>query len=459
MMVWSKKKRVCLLSILIMCLFIFPCFSEATSINGPEKIQEEIQKKKEVKKESTFHIQNMEIQTLLKALAMKNQANIVSTPEVKGRISLNLSNATLEETLTAITKSMGLSWEKEGSVYVVSGAAAKGAQDFKTVKSFQINYADLKELSKIIQWSFAKSKIMSYENEQILLIEDQPEEFPKIQNLISSLDIPPKQALIEAQILEINLTDDTLYGLDWGDTFANGLSTSGQINTPGSQFPADAGINDPSKFYFGLTKPGFYLKLHALEIKGDVKTLAKPRLMVLNGKSAQILIGGKIGYYLTTTTETSTMQSVEFLDIGTKLQLTPQITGDGTILMTIHPEISTGSIEAGLPQKTTTSVSTSIMVKTGATIFIGGLIRNSEEKTRERLPIFGRIPLLGTLFFSKSSTNIKRKELIILLTPRLVASDQKIVQGVDNERKDTLKKEIHQWREKIHTMEKSKPDK
>jgi len=262
-----------------------------------------------------------------------------------------------------------------------------------------------------------------------------------------------------AQILEINLTDDTLYGLDWGDTFANGLNTSGQINTPGPQFPPNAAINDPSKFYFGLIKPTFYLKLHALEIKGDVKTLAKPRLMVLNGKSAQILIGGRIGYYLTTTTETSTMQSVEFLDIGTQLQITPQITNDGNILMTIHPEISTGSIEAGLPQKTTTSVSTSIMVKTGETIFIGGLIRNSEEKNRERLPILGRIPLLGALFFSKSTTTIRRKELIILLTPRLVASDQKIVRGVDNEKKDALKKEINQWREKINAMEESKPDK
>ena len=251
-MVWSKKNRACLLSIvLLMCLFTFPRFSEATSITGPEEIQEKIQEKKEEKKESTFHIQNMEIQTLLKALAMKNQVNIVSTPEVKGRITLNMSNATIEETLTAITKSTGLRWAKEGSVYVVSGGAAKGAQDFKTVKSFQINYADLKELSKIIQWSFAKSRIISYETEQILLIEDQPEEFPKIQKLISSLDIPPKQAFIEAQILEINLSDDTSYGLDWGDTFANTLTTSGQINTPGPQFPENAAGTDPSKIALG----------------------------------------------------------------------------------------------------------------------------------------------------------------------------------------------------------------
>ncbi|MBN1227492.1 MAG: hypothetical protein JXA79_10905 [Deltaproteobacteria bacterium] len=458
MMVWSKKKQICLIFVIVLiCVFIFPRFSEPAA--EPEEILEKIKEKEKGEKESTFHIQNMEIQTLLKALAMKNQVNIVSTPEVKGRITLNLSNATVEETLTAITKSMGLRWAKEGSVYVVSAGTAKGEQDFKTVKSFQINYADLEELSKVIQWSFAKSRIMSYENEQILLIEDKPQEFPNIQNLISSLDIPPKQALIEAQILEINLSDDTSYGLDWGDTFANGLNTSGQINTPGPQFPENVAGTDPSKFYFGLIKPTFYVKLSALQKKGDVKTLATPRLMVLNGKSAQILIGGRIGYYLTTTTETSTLQSVEFLDIGTQLQLTPQITDDGTILMTIHPEVSDGSLSGGLPQKTTTSVSTSIMVKTGETIFIGGLIRNSEIKSLDRLPLLGRIPIFGKLFFSKSSTQVQRKELIILLTPRLVASDQKIVQGVENERKDTLKKEIHEWREKITTMEESKPDK
>ena len=222
----SKKIQMCLL--LMIFLLIFPRLTEPEEPKAPVKkepaLSTSIKNKKNptgfpkesIKKESVLHIQDMEIQTLLKALAMKNQVNIISTPQVKGKISLNLNNATLEETLTAITKSMGLSWLKEGSVYIVSKGNVKEENDktIKIVESFQINYADLKALSKIIQWSFPKSKTISYDNKQILLIEAQPQEFPEIKRLIDSLDIPPKQALIEAQILEINLSDDTSFGPD-----------------------------------------------------------------------------------------------------------------------------------------------------------------------------------------------------------------------------------------------------
>ncbi|MEW6380606.1 MAG: secretin N-terminal domain-containing protein [bacterium] len=431
--------------------------------------------------DSALSIRDMDINTLLKALAIKYNVNIVNTPEVSGRISLNLKRASLEDTLTAIARIMGLVWTKEGTIYILSpdksvqasqeksgqsnqqGSQqdAQGKEDAqkkeeppKSVKVFRINYADLKEITKVVQWSFEKARITAYPQEGMLLVESTEKELPAVEHLIHSLDVPPKQALIEAQILEINLGKDQSYGIDWGGTFSQGQNTDGRFNSPGSWGSAAPKAGDTSsQFLFGIARPHFYLKLSALEKKDDVKTLAKPRIMVLDGKSAQILIGGKLGYYLTTSTETSTLQSVEFLDIGIQLQLTPHITEDGNILMDIHPEVSDGSLSSGLPTKTTTSVTTSIMVKAGETVFIGGLIRSSEIKARERLPVLGRIPLLGTLLFSRASTQNQRKELVVLLTPRLVTNAQESI------------KNIHEGRENIGDEteetgpEKTTPDK
>ncbi len=431
----KRKKKVTYLLPFILLIFLSG-FARAEEVPGPMN-------------NPSLNIQDMDIKTLLKVLAIKNNLNIISTPEVTGRISLHLSNADLEDTLTAITKTMGLNWRKEGTVYIVEKGKNKNEKDV-TIKIFPINYADLTELTAMVQWSFKDARTTAYSKERLLLVESEEKIFPKIENLISSIDIPPKQALIETRILEITLNDDTLYGFDWGDSF-DGKTDRGQVNTPGPQFTSENMVNDPSQFFFGITKPSFYLKLSALEKTGDVKTLATPRLLVLDGKSAQILIGGKIGYYQTTTTETSTLQSVEFVDVGTQLELTPHIANDGTIILTIHPEVSTGGLEGGIPQKNTTSVTTSIMVKSGETIFIGGLIRNSEIENIARFPILGSIPIIGPIFFSNYSKQTKKKELVILLTPHIISASSS---GQTPNKVGNLQNEMKQWQEKIEEMEK-----
>ncbi|MGA1870137.1 MAG: hypothetical protein ACMUJM_16495 [bacterium] len=385
---------------------------------------------------SSLNIQNMDIHTLIKSLAIKHNVNIVSTPEVKGKVSLNLKDVTLEDILTAIANSMGYRWRREGPLYIISQGQPSYGNDFTEIRSFPINYADLNELIGVVKWSFEKAKLKAYPQERILLIEADKGEFAKIQKVIASLDIPPKQALIEAKVLEINLDDGTTYGIDWGNTYYKaGENDVGSVVSLGPQSTLDTKPSDPSQFSFGYADSSFHVKLNALEKNNAIKTLATPRLMVLDGKSAEIIIGGKLGYYITTTTETSTLQSVEYLDTGTQLKITPKITGNGHILMQIHPEVSTGSISGGLPQKDTTAVTTSIMVKAGETIFIGGLIRTGEIKSINRIPILGHIPLLGPLFFSNATTQIQKKELVILLTPHIVP--------VDSARSDFFQDESH----------------
>ena len=132
-------------------------------------------------------------------------------------------------------------------------------------------------------------------------------------------------------------------------------------------------------------------------------------------------IGTKLGYIAQTTqTQTSTTQSVKFLDTGTKLSFRPYIGNDGYIRMDIHPKDSTGQLNAqGVPDETSAELATNIIVKDGQTIVIGGLFRDVVTKGRSQIPIIGNIPILGDLL-SKTSDSSQRQEVIVLLTPHII---------------------------------------
>jgi type II secretory pathway component GspD/PulD (secretin) len=163
----------------------------------------------------------------------------------------------------------------------------------------------------------------------------------------------------------------------------------------------------------------FAAELEAVEGVTSFKTLAAPRLLAVDGVPAEIIVGGQLGFSVVTTVNETVIQSVQFLDTGAQLRLTPTITGDGHILMTIHPELSDGRIEEGLPSKTTAEVTTDALVRDGQTLFIGGLIRERDEEIRKGVPVLMRIPLLGRLFGRTVQTKL-RSELVTLITPHIV---------------------------------------
>ena len=131
------------------------------------------------------------------------------------------------------------------------------------------------------------------------------------------------------------------------------------------------------------------------------------------------MIGGQLGFSVVTTVDNTIIQSVEFLDTGAQLRITPTITGDGYVLMKIHPELSDGVIDEGLPSKNTSQVTTEVLIKDGHSLLIGGLIRERNESTRRGIPLLVRIPLLGALF-GRTTHSTQRSELITLITPHIL---------------------------------------
>ncbi len=405
---------------LVFCFFVLaayivinPSFLFASESNGNNT------KIKMVEKENrlSLSIQDADIRSVLRALSMKKKLNIVADQDVSGKISVNLYSLPLKDVLNAVINLNGFSYTQKGNIIFVSRDKKSSAEDFSgsKVMTFKLKYADIDEVKKIIVNLVSQSaKINIYKPEKIVIVEDAPRYLDQVKTVLETIDIPPKQVLIETKIMEIRLNDDTSLGIDWKTAYSGFLDSSGDILTKGF-------TGATSGLFFNLVNDKFDLFLEALQTRSDVNTLSSPRLLALDNKEAKIIIGGKLGYHVTTVTEGTVLQSVEFLETGTQLVLTPHIIDDGMVIMEIHPEISDGTIINGLPTETTTEVTTSLMAPDGGTIFIGGLIRDRKENIKSRIPGLGAIPVLGALF-SKTTNITVRTEIIVLITPHIITA-------------------------------------
>jgi len=183
----------------------------------------------------------------------------------------------------------------------------------------------------------------------------------------------------------------------------------------------------------------FTVALDALQTKTKVNTLSTPKLLAIHGKQARVQVGGQQGYKVTTVTATGlATETIEFLDIGTILDITPYIDDDGNVLLNVKPSINSVTIDAatGVPTQKSTTVSTWLLAKDGETVFIAGLIEDIGSNTRDMVPCLGNAPGLGWLFRGTSRSTGK-DELVVLITPTVLESERK---RLDEEAMERTKK-------------------
>jgi len=438
----NKKRGGCLLPGLLAFLFLLlrgPVFSYALEIADIYKEHERIGEGG-----ITLSIQDADIQTVLKALARQKNLNIVSSPEVNGKVSVHLHDAPLGEALNAVIVLNGFDYARKGNILYVfkgTGGAAGADRIGREVKTYKMNYVDIDEVMKNVREILSPSAMVTvYKPDKTLIVEDTAPRLARLEKVLRLIDVPPLQVLIEAKILEIRLNDDTALGIDWNQAFEH-FETSGHLLTQGLANRSEGGGQG---LFFQSVSNHFSLFLDALQTQNRVNTLSTPKLIALDGKEAKIIVGGKLGYFVTTATNTTVLQTVEFLEVGTQLVLTPHIMGDGNIIMEIHPEVSDGTVTAGLPSETTTEVTTTLIAKDGGTIFMGGLIRDRKEDIRNQVPGLGCIPFFGVLF-GRTDNTTQKTEIIVMITPHIVAPsdreylrhDAKVVEDLGRE----LKKE------------------
>jgi type II secretory pathway component GspD/PulD (secretin) len=233
---------------------------------------------------------------------------------------------------------------------------------------------------------------------------------------VDEVDRQPRQILIEAKILEVTLNEEDSYGIDW----ANFFESDGGGGSFGTRGLEGVGTSGTEGLFFEIANNDITARLSALERDGRVRTLSTPKLLALEYEEASVIVGDRRGFKVTTTINQVTTESIEFLESGVILRVTPHVDKDGRVMMDIHPEVSTGVVDVnGIPSQTTTEVTTRLLVGSGDTVFIGGLIKQTVNESRSGIPVLGRVPGLGLLFSSRELNSVNT-ETVVVITPRIV---------------------------------------
>ena len=435
----------------------------------------------------TFNIQvqDTELAQVLQMLALQSERNVIASRNVSAVISANLFDVTFYEALDAILKPNGFRWIEEGKfiyVYTQEEFARMQALDRKTEsRMFELEHlsaqdagefanpllSDRGKLSFIgqveggIEQQLDAMGADSWAKSAILVVNDYPENLTRIDELLDEIDTAPRQVVVDATIASVSVNEKDAFGVDFSlignldvTKLVNPLGpvsdmlrgsagpppgTQGSVPTPiygDGNLPAYGAQSTPGNvsggdhnIKVGLVAGDAAVFIRALDRVTDTMVLARPRLMALNRQRAQVLVGQRVAYLSTTSTDTTTTQTVQYLDTGVKLMLRPFISKDDSIRLELYPSvseavrktISSGGLEGTIqvPDEFTNEISTNVRVRDGQTLVLGGLFREETRVSNNQVPFLGDIPILGAAF-SGHDNEINRKEIIFLITPNIV---------------------------------------
>ncbi len=322
------------------------------------------------------------------------------------RTSLHLKNISAEDAIDYVLKTNGLSCEKKGKVILVS--ALPPEQNYKgEVEAISLKYLSADKISLLLAKVIPVLKSSAGVCANSLILQGKRSLIDEAKKLIASIDQPVPQVLIESKVLEISESDSMRLGLSFGREA--GVFKFITNKDTGNTSPAD----------------DLHTTLNSLIGDGKANVVASPRIATLDNHEAVINIGSRIPYAVPVSSgSNSTQWTVEYIDAGVKLKITPRLGKEGYITTFIQPEVSSVSewrtTAAGeFPVITTRNAQATLRVKDGETIVVGGLLSESERENISRLPILGYIPIVGLLFQNKTIEKAKT-EIVFLITPHII---------------------------------------
>ena len=381
----------------------------------------------------TLIVRDKPLSQVVALLAQTQHLNIVAANDIDVMISITLRKVPVEDALTAVLAVANYTWVKRGNIILITSVAdsvnlpadVQGRQ----IQVFELDYVSAAGVAETVQ-SFlspiGKASVTSSSptnnrlTQERVVVEDLPESLARIANYIAQIDRPPRQVLIEAHVLQVVLDETTRCGVNLDQLVRIGGS---KLNLTTTGF-----ANPSAEQAFLATLDGGDLGgvIEAIQTTTDAKTLGSPKLLVLNEQEARLQVGEHLGFKVSTTTETSTIQNVQFLDVGVVLRLTPRITREGRVLLHVRPEVSKGNVnpETGLPESQTAELETDIMLCDGQGMVIGGLIKENDSINQSKIPWLGNVRGIGWLF-RRTETIKERVEIIVALVPRIQPYDAK----------------------------------
>jgi type IV pilus assembly protein PilQ len=431
----------------------------------------------------SLNFQDIEVRSVLQLIADFTDLNLVASDTVSGRITLRLKNVPWDQALELILKTKGLDKRQVGNVLLVAPAAEIAAREKLELENqrqiaelaplrtefIQIRYANASELYKLFNSSTssggkaagsggagagagatggrssivsARGSVIVDERTNSIILTDTADRLEEFRKVIARLDIPVRQVLIESRIVTASTNYDQELGIRWGGaTIANTngttVKTGGSLNTlnelqniivgggVGSVTSPDDLVVDlgvaaaSSSFGVGFTGSNYLvdLELTALEVDGRAQVVARPKVITADKQTATIQSGTEIPYQ---EASSSGATSVSFKEAVLSLEVTPQITPDDRIIMTLKVnQDSVGQVFNGVPSIDTNQVKTQVLVDNAQTVVLGGIFKDQVQTATEKTPFLGDLPYVGRLF-RKTLDKSEKQELLIFITPRII---------------------------------------
>ena len=389
----------------------------------------------------TIHAEDAYLPGILTVLAKESGYNIVTDPSVntQDKISIHLDDVPIEEAINLVVRAVGLGYEIVGNSFLIADPKKLDKEVGITPHIIELKYSDalevkelLSDLSKQIQVDVSGNK---------LLINTSPRKIAEIKRVIEGIDVPAIQVLLETRLIEVALDIDKKLGIDWSKLakYTNILAENAEALTEGSgsvvpdpgalgTLPATAPFNRlnednliPGKFSRQMTAFDITLDFLIKDNKADI--LADSKLVTLNGREATIKMVDIVPYILSSGGVGGQVQ-VQREEVGIKLTVLPSVNMDGDITVKVETEVA--SIfefigpDRNIPRVKSRSSTTTIRVKDGESIIIGGLISKDRKNTVYKLPLLHKIPWLGKKLFTSIDLVDRKTDLIIQITPSVL---------------------------------------
>lgn len=405
----------------------------------------------------SLNFQDVPVRTVLQLIADFNGFNLVTTDSVAGNITLRLDGVPWEQALDTVLKVKGLDKRLEDNILLVAPAEEIAKREKQSLESknqvaelsplvteyIQINYAKAGEIAQLL--STDKTRLLSSrgavsvdDRTNTLLVKDTADVIDHIKKMLTVLDIPVKQVVIEARMVTIDDGVDEQLGVRWGVTKAeengsisgtiegNNSAQSGTSPAVDKRLNVNLPVGNPAgSIAFQVAKLAdgtlLDLELTALENENKAEIIASPRVTTANQKEAIIEQGTE---FPSNTSSSSGATTVEWKKAVLSLKVTPQITPDNRVILdltvtqdTMGQEVKTGTGTGTAVN--TQQISTQVLVDNGETLVLGGIYQQTIKKDVKKVPVLGDIPGVGFLFRNSSQTN-KKRELLIFVTPKIV---------------------------------------
>lgn len=440
--------------------------------------QDDVEKRKKERfaysgEKLSLNFQDIDVRSVLQLIADFTDLNLVASDTVQGNITLRLQNVPWDQALDLVLKTRGLDKRKVGNVLLIAPAdeiAARERQELEAQNQIaelaplrreliQVNYAKAADIATLFQSVAAteggeageRGTVTVDDRTNSIIAYQTQDRLDELRRIVAQLDIPVRQVMIEARIVEANVGYEKDIGVRWGGTISNGKwSTYGKDGAQGikdedgfscgpfagqctfptvkngdAQLPVpfvDMGATDASSgigIGFLTDNVLLDLQLSAMEASGNGEIISQPKVVTSDKETAKILKGAEIPYQEASSSGATT---ISFKEAALSLEVTPQITPDNRIIMEVKVNKDEPDYDRevnGVPPINKNEVNAKVLVEDGETIVIGGVFSNTQSKVVEKVPLLGDVPFIGRLF-RRDAVRDQKNELLVFITPRIM---------------------------------------